>query len=246
MGSLIYGNAIHIREQAKIDAARITQKSGNERKAAESALAQFNTARANNRQMDAAGKAINANNENIARNLDATTKGDIMSRIAAAEELGASVAGAAAAGVGGSSIDQYNGTLRLQQAMNEEAQDRATKSDQWAAEQGNADTLQNAAAGWDNTAYQANMDHTVYVDHQKQGLLGKLFTLGAAAAATAVAGPQAGMAVINLNEANQAARNGDFGSASQSLNGAVNSAFGAWKSTRASGGGGGSGVKLKI
>lgn len=252
MGQILYGGAIHIREQAKIDAARITQKSGNERRGAESALQQFSASLANQRRMDAAGKQVNANAENVARNLDATASGNLMLRVRAAEELGSSIAMAASAGVGGSSVEAYNATLRLNRAMQEEQQDRATRSDLINATQATGEALEEAAAGLDNNVYRANLDFTQYVDHKKMGTLEKLFWVGSAAAATVVGGPQAGSAVLGVAESKMSAMNGDYASASQSLTGAVQNGFSAYRDYRSTGGHywrstqtANSGVKLK-
>lgn len=229
MGQLLYGDAIHIREQAKVDAARITQKSGNELRGAQTALQQFSSSLANNRAMKAAGSAYNAGNENIAANLDAAATGSFMSRIRAAEELGSSVAFAGAAGVGGSSVETYNRTLRLTEAMREEAQGRATAADLNHASRGQGAIIENVTAGLDNSVYRANLDYTQYVDHHKQPFAEKLLSVGLTAAATVFGGPQAGSAVMGMFEARQAARNGDYGSANQSFMGALQNGFQAYK-----------------
>jgi len=239
VGSLIYADAIHTREQAKIDAARITQKSGNERRGAQTALQQFSASLANSRAMDAAGKNINSITGDIARNLDATTAGNLQSRVAAAEELGANTAMAAAAGVGGSSVEVYNHTIRLNQAIREEAQSRATNSDLINASNNKGQQLVEATASLDNNVYRADLDFTQYVDHHKMSLFERLGYLGAAAAATYFGGPQAGMAVVGLAESEQAASNGDFQTASNSLMGAVQNGFQAYKDTRSVSGNGG-------
>lgn len=233
MGQLLYGDAIHIREQAKIEAARVTQKSGNERRGAESELQRFSASLANQRRMDAAGKNVTNITENISRNMDAASFGTFMGRVAAAEELGAHVAMASAAGVGGSSVEVYNSTLRLNAAMQEEQNARAVNSDNINASRQRGDMIVDAVAGLDNSIYSASLDFNEYVDHKKQGTFSKLMTLGLAAGATYFGGPQAGMAVIGLSEAGQAARNGDFASANQSVMGAVSNAYGGVKAYRA-------------
>lgn len=236
MGSLLYGDAIHIREQSKIDAARITQKSGNELRGAQTALQQFSASLANSRAMEAAGKRANAITENIARNLDASAAGEFMSRVQAAEELGANLAMAAAAGVGGSSVEAYNQTIRLNRAMQEEQGDRATRSDLVNATMARGDALIEATAGLDNNVYRANLDYTQYVDHKKMGTFERLGFLGMAAAATVFGGPQAGAAVVGLAESKQAAMNGDFGTASQSLTGAIQQGLSAYRTHHTTGG----------
>jgi hypothetical protein len=236
MGQLLYAGAIHIVEQAKIDAARITQKSGNERRGAETALQQFSAALGTKRRLDAAGDNINAINENIGRNLDAAAAGTFQSRIAAAEEAGAHAAMAAAAGMGGSSVDVFNETVQLANAMREENASRAVRSDSVSASAQAGSVLKDAVASIDNNVYAANLDFKQYVDHKKPSTLGNLATLGIAAAATYFGGPKAGAAVISLREADIAASNGDFAGASSSLSSAANMGFSSFKETRAAGG----------
>lgn len=227
MGEIIYSGAIHRVEQAKIDAARITQKSGNARRGKESELQRFSASLGNRRKMDAAGKQIGAISENITRNLDAAAAGTLMSRVAAAEELGANIAQASAAGVGGSTIETYNRTLELNQAMQEEQQGRNVDSDNYLASAAKGGALYDAVSSFDNNAYVANRDDTVYVDHHKMSLIERVQGIGMVAAATYFGGPQAGAAAMDIVNAGQAAQNGDFSKASaqmdRGLEGAVNS-----------------------
>ena len=238
MGSILYGNAIHTREQSQIDAARVTRASGNEKRGALSALSSFSASLSNTRAMDAAGTQVNNITENIGRNLDAAATGTLMSRLAAAEELGAHTAMAAAAGVGGSSVELYGDTLRLNAAMQEEANQRSLDSDNIAASRSRGYVVSDAVAGFDNNRYFADLDYTINVDHHKQSTLGKLFTVGVAAAATYFGGPQAGMAVIGLNESRQAARNGDFATAASEATGALRNGISAAQDYRKTHGGG--------
>lgn len=231
MGELMYGDAMHIRAQATIDAGRITKASGNERRGAESDLMRFSASLGNRRAMDAAGKNITAITENIGRNLDAASAGTFQGRIAAAEELGANAALAAAAGAGGSSVDSYNQTVRLNNAMQEEQRARGINSDNINASNSRGDVLTETVAGLDNSPYFAEQDYTEFVDHHKMSDFDRIQTLGMAAAATYVTGnPQAGMAFIGLGESKQAASNGDFAGAQSSLMGAVQNGMAAFKS----------------
>ncbi|HEX7820497.1 MAG TPA: hypothetical protein VF463_07740 [Sphingobium sp.] len=236
MGDILYGDAIHIREQAKIDAARTTQKSGNELRGAQTALQQFSASLSNKRAMDAAGKNIGVITENIGRSLDASATGAFSSRIAAAEQAGAAAAMAASAGVGGSSVESYNETSRLSQALADEQRDRQVNSQNIAMSESRGATLTDAVAGMDNNVYRASIDYTQFVDHQKTSTFSKLATLGVAAAATYFGGPQAGMAVVGMHEAGAAANNGDFASAAGSVMGALGNAAGAAKSYQETGG----------
>lgn len=228
MGNLLYGGAIHIREQAKIDAARITQKPGNERRAKEAELQRFNQTLGNKKLLEAAGNNIGTVTENTARALDAATMGSFSQRIAAAEELGASSAMAAAAGLGGSSVEAYNETLRLSHAMQEEQADRQVRSQVIAAGQERGQILTDAVASMDRSVYSANIDYTKYVDHKKQSGLGSLISVGLGAVVGAFAGPQAGLAVaqagMGFSDASAAANSGNFDQASSSLMGGITSA----------------------
>lgn len=134
MGQLIYTSANQIREQSKVDAARITQKSGNELRGAKAALMQFNQSLANQRSMESAGEQHATIVENLARNLDAAARGTISSRISAADEAGAYTAFALASGVGGGTVDSYNETMRLAQASNDEVAARGIETPRTAAQ----------------------------------------------------------------------------------------------------------------
>ncbi|GEM_PF-5945847 len=236
MGEIVYGEAIHIREQAKVDAARITQKSGNELRAARTALENFQASLSNKRAMDSAGKNIGTITENLARTLDAATTGAFETRIAAAEQAGSVAAMAAAAGIGGSSLEMYNETAQLALDRATEQQERSLHSQNWAMSEQRGDVLSGAISGLDNNIYRADIDYTALVDHHKMGLFDRLSTLGMAAAATAFGGPQAGMAVVGMAEAGQQAANGDFASASSSLMGSLRNAAGGAKDWQRTGG----------
>lgn len=238
MGQIIYADAIHRVEQAKIDAARLTQAASNERSAAESALARFSADLGNKRRMDAAGDQIANINRIISRNQDAKVSGDLNQEIALAEELGRSTTMAAAANLGGSSVSVYNQTVKLRAALQRDQGDRAFNSDIWAAGQDKGNTIRNAVAGLDNSAYRANLDYTKYVDHKKMGIFERVAWLGAAATATYFGGPQGGQAVLSMMDAKNSANNGDFASASASVNGAIKATVGAVQDYRQTGGNG--------
>lgn len=217
MGEILFANDIHAVKQAQVEANRLTEASGNEKRGAISDLQRAGQAIGNRRILDAAGKNINAITENIGRNLDASASGTFQSRIAAAEELGSNIAQAAAAGVGGSSVESYNDTLRLHQSIQEEQQGRATNTDNISASNSRGDTLVDAVGSMDNSVIRADLDFTQYVDHHKMGLFTRLATVGVAAAATVYGGPQAGMAVVGAAEAGQQVQNGDYAGASSSI-----------------------------
>lgn len=214
---MLYSDAIHIREQAKIDAARITQKGRNERAAAGSDLARWTQSLSNQRRMKAAGETSKKITENIGRNLDAATTGSFMGRLAASEELGANLVQAAAAGVGGSTIEVYNSTMKLNRLMQEENSDRAVNTDLLEASAARGRTIVDAVEGSDFSANMANLDYSQFVDHKKMSGMSKVLGVAGAAAATYFGGPKAGAAVFDAVSANHRAVNGDFDGASQRL-----------------------------
>lgn len=237
MGQMLYADAIHIREQAKIDAARITTKSGNERRGAESALQNFSASLANQRSMRAAGEAHNDIVANFAKRAEAASVGPMRLRLAAAEEIGANMVTAAAAGTGGGSVELYNDAVRLTTAMKEESFDRANGYDAHAAGQQAGNTLVTSVAGIDNNVYRVNLDYTQYVDHKKPSFIERMVGIAGTVAATVYGGPQAGAAVMGVFEARQAARNGDFANANSSLLGSFQNGIGAARTMQATKGG---------
>lgn len=236
MGQLLFADAIHIREQAKIDAARITQKSGNERRGAETALQNFSATMANARRLDAAGSAVTDNAANITRLQDAATVGKVNSRLAAAEALGAAAANAAAAGVGGSSVEAYNQTVRLQTAIQEQSAEAALRAQGYAMTEQSGNAIKTAVAGMDNNIYRANLDYTQYVDHKKPSFFEKVIGITSTVAATVFGGPQAGAAVMGVFEARQASRNGDFAGASSAIMGSFQNGMSALQASQRTGG----------
>lgn len=186
--------------------------------------------------MEAAGDQIGKIGENIAKNIDAKANGDIQGQIGLAEELGRSASMASAAGVGGSSIEAYNSTVRLRAAMGQEQGDRAFASDLHAANLDRGNTLVGAVAGLDNNVYRANLDYRRWADPHKQSMLSKIAEVGLTAAATYFGGPQAGQAVMGVFDAGNMAANGDFAGAASTFDGAVANGVGAYQTTRSMGG----------
>lgn len=97
--------------QANLKAKLITTNADNAYKASASSLHSFLRAEKNRRIMKAAGDKKNALNDNITRMMSGFASQSIKERTKAAEALGAINASAAAAGIGGSSIDAINNTF---------------------------------------------------------------------------------------------------------------------------------------
>lgn len=236
MGSIFYGQASAIAAQGQVNAKRITTKSGNEKRAAQTDLQLFSQALGNRKIMDAAGKNINAYGENIAKNLEGATMGAFQDQLRSAEELGATTAMASAAGIGGSSIEAYNSTLATMDGLRREQGDRQFNRDLYAAGVARSNILSDATDSFDKNIYRADLDVSTYMDVKKPSFLAGAATLGLAAAATYFGGPQAGQAVIGFRESQMAAERGDFAAASSSLTGSIMAGFGAFKTYRQTGG----------
>lgn len=221
MGELLFAEAIHIQKQSKIDAARITQKSGNAKRGAETALSQFSASLSTTRQLDAAGSQIGDLTGNATRLIDASTRGTLQARLAVAEELGAAAAQSGAAGVGGASVETHNETVRLQAAIMEAGNAATTDSQLYSIGQQKGNALRSAVGSIDNNVYRANIDYTQFVDHKQTSMFERVVGIGLTAAATVYGGPQAGAAVMGVFEARQASRNGDYATASGAITGAI-------------------------
>lgn len=234
--SILTSGAVHTREQAKIDAGRITQKARNELKGEMAASAAWGQSLSNRRRMQAAGRAVGEIGENMGRNLDVATNGRFMERLAASEEFGANVANAAAAGVGGSSVEMFNSTMRLSQALREEQGDRGLRTDLIASADARASAYEDGANSMDNQSFQAGLDYTQYVDHVKMSTGAKVLGFAAAAGATYFGGPKAGAAVLDLVDAQNRSANGDFDGAAARVGSAFQGAVGSFASYNQRGG----------
>lgn len=221
----------HKVKQAEIDAKRVTQAAYNEREAATTSLARFAQSVGNQRKMDAMGKALSAQASNISNALDAATVGTFSQRLAAASELGAASVNAAAAGVGGSSVDAYRQTLSINAAVQEQAQQDALKSDVIHATDALGDTVRNSIASLDGDSFAGNFDYTQYLDHVKQkNVVGAAIAIGVA---TYFGGPQAGMAASDVIASGNRAANGDQAGANALINSGIANGFSAYQSYRA-------------
>lgn len=232
MVELLMSGTEHRVKQAEIEGNRKKQDAFNEREAASASLARFSQSISNERKLRAAGAAINAQGQNIANAMDAATTGTFGQRLAAAEELGAASVGAAAAGVGGGSVDAYRRTLMLNQAIQEEAQASALKADTFNAELARGDIINNAVADLNNDSYFGNFDYTIYQDHLKtKNVLGAMVAVGVA---SYFGGPQAGMATSDAIAGSNRYANGDRQGAMAYFNSAAANAASAYSQYRES------------
>lgn len=244
MGSameLLQSATTHKVKQAEIDAKRTVQGAYNEREAATTSLARYAQSVSNQRKMDAAGKALNAQATNIQNALDAAVVGTFAQRIQAANELGAAAAQAASAGVGGGSVEAYRMTLRLNQAIQEEAQSSALNADVINAKDAMGDTIRNAVADLNNDDYAGNFDYTIYLDHVKQkNVVGAAIAIGVA---SYFGGPQAGMATSDAIASGNRYANNDREGGNALVGSAIQNGFAAYQNYNKMNSGGSSGSK---
>lgn len=232
--------------QAKVNKARVAARDAkNERSVAENDLARFNQTLNNKKIMDRAGKNYATLSGNLARRLDAAAYGDTMTRLALSEEMGAVAASAAAAGVGGSSVENYNRTIQTSYALQKELSDRQLGVETFALNEARGDVMTEAVDSLDRTIYSPNLDRTYYGPTKGPSIGSHLVTLGLAAAATAAGAPQIGEAIIRQRTANMQADYGDAAGAAKSFDGALNAFKGGVGEIRDSMRGGGDKVQAQ-
>lgn len=151
--------AQRILDKAEYNAKETIRTANNELGAAQSSLSNWMRSVNNQRTIDAAGEAYNATGENLSRMWQQSTTGSLQRRVQANEQLGAIQASAAAAGVGGSTVDLINGTLKLRNAMLNaeiEKQEGQATYDQLMQRAG---VMDNGYDAWDHSFDSANMDY---------------------------------------------------------------------------------------
>lgn len=147
-------------------AQQTVQASYNDAVASKSALAIWGQSATNSNKLDVAGQAYNVAQESIAQSIDKATAGNAYSRIQAGAEMGAAVAAAAARGVGNSSVELYNGSIKLRMAL-QSAQDAKTiQQASYNAQQRAGTIMAGTIASLDTSPITAQMDHTaIFANH---------------------------------------------------------------------------------
>lgn len=106
-----------ILDKAEVEASNKIREANNELGNAQASLSNWMRSVSNKRTIEAAGEQYNALGENLGRMWAQSATGSLQRRIQASEQMGAIQASAAAAGVGGSTVDMINGSLKLRNAM---------------------------------------------------------------------------------------------------------------------------------
>ncbi len=168
----------------------------------------------NQSRLKAAGSRFAAERENISRSLDSATTQTAMGMLQNAENMGKVAAMAASAGIGGTSTEAYNETLRTAAAQRKAMSDRSQKSYVRGASDNAAAVMADAYGSMDTTFVAANIDMSDNGD-TSWSLFGDLATLGVAAAATAAGAPMVGQAILEAKTSTNYAQAGNQQAATQ-------------------------------
>ena len=220
------GNQFRI-QKAQFEAAETVKRATNKKEAARTALADFARSLGNTIRIEAAGKEFNEQTSQLASTLEARSTNRINTSLMAAEQMGALAAKAGAAGVGGSSIELLNATIKIQKEITEETQNLATDRLATAGSRAKAQTMTNAFNTIDLTQTFGSFDHTVNV--APKPMKNKLGALLGTAVATYFGGPAAGQAVAGFAVGSWQASNGNFAGATQSFDTAIQNAVTGFK-----------------
>jgi hypothetical protein len=174
----------------------------------------------NRAKVDAAGKQFTAMQGNLARMVDSNTLATSMGMLQMAEQAGAATAQAAAAGIGGSSVESYNQTMRSAAAQKSSlvAGDQRAQLVNYTDNAGAL--MADAYGGMDRQFIAANIDRTD-VGPTSYSPWGDLLALGVASAAAVAGAPQVGKAILDAKASGNFANAGNNQAAAQSLSNAT-------------------------
>lgn len=211
MGSvvqIVYAGNTYRKELAEYEAAKTVRKATNKANAAQATLADFSRSLGNQVRMENAGKDYNEQIGQISDKLNSRVTVNVNQSLAASQRLGAIQSQAAAAGVGGSSVQLLDQLTQLQR--NTVQQEQATQTTQFASSATRANVRQLTAkqGDLDFTTAHANLDFTTDIAPAKpKGRVGALIAI---AVATYFGGPQAGQAAADSYVAEWKARDGKW------------------------------------
>lgn len=237
MGSVVQiiyaGNQYRI-DNAKYNAANKIRSSSNIASGAEATLANFSRSLGNQVRQENAGKQYNAAVSQIADQLDTRGALNLNTSLAATQQLGAIQAGAAAAGVGGSSIQLLDQVTELHRNIQQDQQTTDTNKFSKSATMAATQSLVNGQGQLDFAQTSANVDTTQSV--APVAMKNRFGTLVAVAVATYFGGPQAGQAVADSAIASNKAANGDYDGSAKMADRAMSGYVGAASGYAKSGG----------
>lgn len=215
-------------QKAEVERKRALQAATNKASAQNSDLRRKMQAIQNEAILKAAGKQVNAITANMVDASDTASRSTFLSRLSDMQAMGAAVAEAAAAGVGGSTVEGHNRTTRLQRAIREEQADRLLEQGMIRTADQRAAVMENAVNSMDRTLHMADLDLTEYRDPVRQKGM-NFGQLALATVATYFGGPMAGAATAgaigSTNAANAMMQNGQWEQAGQQYSQALSQGF---------------------
>lgn len=148
------------------EAKRVLQAARNERAAVDADVARWTVSLSNRQRTEEFGLVANSIQEQLNATLTGATSGRAYDRIAYAEAMGSSVATAAALGIGGSAVDDYNNAMGLRQALKEEREDRELRARVRYSDQQAMAAMRSAYNGMGSLGISAEMDREVIIAEQ--------------------------------------------------------------------------------
>lgn len=191
----------------------------NKRESAQANFSNFMRSLSNKAQLEAASKEYNFQVEELAGAIRQATGGNFNSQLQLESARGALTAQSGFVGVGGSSVDLMDTMVRLQEEMDVEMKDNATKLLAERGQEKAAQIMSNAIGQMDMTQTFGNYDYRQFV--APQPMKARLAKLAGVAVATYFGGPAAGAAAADFAAAGHKAANGDYNGASQQYNSAL-------------------------
>lgn len=148
-------------DKANARAQNLLREGENEKRAAFNALANYTKSINNQRLMRAGGEQVTTLSENFNRLLDASTKGGLQQQIANSEELGRLSAQAAWSGVGGTTNEMIERTLRLRQSTQQHEREVASEQRGYEFNKQRTQIQRGMAEGLDYRYELAGMDYGI-------------------------------------------------------------------------------------
>lgn len=191
----------------------------NKRESTQANFSNFMRSLSNKAQLQAASKEYNFQVGELASSIRQATGGNFNSQLQLESARGALTAQSGFVGVGGTSVDLMDTMVRLQEEMDVEVKDNATRLMAERGQEKAAQIMSNAIGQMDMTQTFGNYDYRQYIEPvAMKKRLGKLIGV---AVATYFGGPAMGQAAADAHVGMWKQANQDYNGASQSFNSAV-------------------------
>lgn len=127
--------------------------------AAKGSLARFQQANGNKHKLQAGADAVESQRTNMLRASDAALAGSIEQRINSAQEIGALVAAAGGAGIGGGSVDVLNAATRVRSQRVQQMMDDQADTQQYDALRNIGQTTEATILGLDDIQFSDDINY---------------------------------------------------------------------------------------